>query len=286
MSRPQALVEEPLHADDVRAAITFIVPQAEKPRFESAALTGGEPKIHFGVERREVTIRDMRPLADALTLEREGFRLLSHATAVADLDDDRLIDTDYREETERLLCDATGARRAVIFDFTRRSDRPEGARNPDGVRGPATRAHADYTVHSGRVRARDILGAEAVEGALEGGGHVMQMNMWRPIRGPVLRTPLALADASSVAPAELVATDQLFPDRVGEIYTLAYGPGQRWYWVPRMRRDEVLLILGWDSRRGDRPYSAPHTAFELPGQDPSAPPRESIETRAFLLFEG
>ena len=272
--------------EDVRAELTFIVPQKSKPRFESAALTGSEPRIHFRTERREVTVRSMRPLADDLSLDREGFVLLRHGTAVEDLDDDRLVDTVYRRETEQLLRDATGARRAVIFDFTRRSDRSEGAANPDGLRGPASRVHADYTVRSGPQRAREVLGEDAVARTLDGGGHIVQLNVWRPIRGPVRRTPLALADASSVQPHELVATDQLFPDRVGEIYSLAFGAGQRWYWAPRMERDEVLLIKGWDSRDGGRERATPHGAFQLPGQDESLPPRESIEARAYLDFGG
>ena len=57
-----------------------------------------------------------------------------------------------------------------------------------------------------------------------------------PIRGPVPRTPLAVADAGSVRAEELIATDQVFPDRVGEVYRLAHGPDQRWYWAPRMQR--------------------------------------------------
>ena len=50
--------------EDVTAALTFIVPQETKPYFESAALTGGEPRVHFRTEQREVTVHDMRPIAD------------------------------------------------------------------------------------------------------------------------------------------------------------------------------------------------------------------------------
>jgi hypothetical protein len=75
----------------------------------------------------------------------------------------------------------------------------------------------------------------------------MPVNVWRPITGPVRRTLLALADASSVKSEELVAADQLFPGRVGEIYQLAFGAGQPWYWASEIDRDEVILIKGWDS---------------------------------------
>jgi hypothetical protein len=271
---------------EVRAPLNFIVPQDCKPSFQSAALTGGEPKVFFEIEAREVTIRDMRPLAHSLSLDRQGFELRHHKTAVDDLYDDAAIADVYEAELESLLKEATGADRVAIFDHTRRSDAASGADNPDGPRGPASRVHVDYTVASGPVRAADALGAGEVERILTAGGRIVQVNVWRPITGPVQRTPLAVADAESVRTEELVATDQLFPDRVGEIYMLAYGAEQRWYWAPRIERDEVILIKSWDSLDDGRARFTPHGAFPLSDQSPDAPPRESIETRTYLVFEG
>ena len=272
------------HAEgDVQASLTFIVPQDGKPSFHSSALTGGLPKVFFETEERQVTIRDARPVG--LSLDRQGFELHQHETAVDDLYDDDAIDTVYNREIEALLSRVTGADRVAVFDHTRRSDRPDGAANRDGSRGPADRVHVDYTVASGPVRAGDALGAMEVDRVLGAGGHIMQLNVWRPISGPVRRTPLALGDAGSIGPAQLIATDQVFPDRVGEIYLLAHAPAQRWYWVPRIRRDEVLLIKSWDSRDDGRARFTPHAAFRIPEQDADAPPRESIETRCYLIFE-
>ena len=281
-----ALPASATSANDVCGALTFIVPQQTKPYFESAALTGGEPKVHFETEIRRVDVRDMRRVADLLSLDHQGFLLVRHETAVADLYDDKAIAGVYDHELEALLADVTGADRVAVFDHTRRSDRAEGAANPDGFRGPASRVHVDYTVDSGPKRAADALGPDEVERVLSAGGRIVQINVWRPIRGPVLRTPIALADAGSVRPAELIATDQVFPDRVGEIYQLAHAPDQRWFWAPRMQRDEVLLIKGWDSLDDGRARFTPHGAFQLDGQDPGAPPRESIEVRTYLVFEG
>ncbi len=145
--------------------------------------------------------------------------------------------------------------------------------------------HVDYTVASGPIRAGDVLGPEEVERVLNSGGRIMQVNVWRPITGPVRRTPLALADAASVATPELIATDQIFPDRVGEIYQLAHAPTQRWYWASEMERDEVIVIKGWDSLDDGRAQFTPHGAFKLPEQSDADPPRESIETRTYLIFE-
>ena len=56
-------------ADNVRAAITFAVPQDTKPYFHSSALTGGLPKTFFETEERTVTICSMRPVAEGLSLD-------------------------------------------------------------------------------------------------------------------------------------------------------------------------------------------------------------------------
>ena len=268
----------------VNAALTFITPQDTKPVFESSAVTGGAPRVFFDTERHAVAIHDMRPIAGALSLDREGFELLQHES-VADLDDDDAVEEVYYPEIEALLRAVTGATRVVIFDATRRSDAGAGAKNRDGLRGPASRVHVDYTAKSGPQRVRDLLGEDEAERLAASGARIIQINVWRPIRGPVQRSPLALADAASVRPADLIATDQVFPDRVGEIYHLAYDPAQRWYYAPAMTPDEVLLIKGWDSLADGRARFTPHGAFDLPDTPEGAPPRESIEVRTLVVIE-
>ena len=267
----------------VNAALTFITPQDTKPVLESSAVTGGAPRVFFDTERHTVPIHDMRPIAGALSLDREGFELLQQES-VADLDDDEAVEEVYYPEIEGLLRAVTGASRVVIFDATRRSDAGAGAKNRDGLRGPASRVHVDYTAKSGPQRVKDLLGEDEAERLAASGARIIQINVWRPIRGPVQRSPLALADAASVRPADLIATDQVFPDRVGEIYHLAYDPAQRWYYAPEMTRDEVLLIKGWDSLT-DRARFTPHGAFNLPDTPEGAPPRESIEVRTLVVIE-
>ncbi|MPZ09145.1 MAG: methyltransferase [Kiloniellaceae bacterium] len=275
----------PLSAGALRASLTFIRPQVEKPVLESAALTGGAPRFLFATEDREVTIRDLRPDAGTLSLDREGFVLRSAPSAVGDLYDDEAVEQRYYPEVEALVKREFGATRVVIFDATRRSDAGKGAANPDGARGPASRVHVDYTAASGPRRVKDLLGAAEAARLAAAAARIVQVNVWRPIRGPVERSPLALADAASVRPEDLVATDQVFPDRVGEIYHLAYHPAQRWYYAPAMTRDEVILIKGWDSLDDGRARFTPHSAFRLPQQRPDAPPRESIEVRTLAVIE-
>lgn len=262
--------------DSIRAPVTYMVRGPEKPYVHTPALTGGAPRYFADMDPAEVTIRNARPLIPELSVDRQGFELHQYPTAVKDLHDDNEVRERYYPEVEALLRDTLGARRVLIFDHTRRSDisdEPGG-----GYREAALRVHNDYTEASGPQRLRDILGAEVPAVAYA------QVNVWRPIRGPVLRSPLALLDASSLAPADLLATDQVYPDRVGEIYHVARNPAHRWYYFPHMTRDEVILIKGYDSRDDGRARFTPHTAFADPESPAEAPPRESIEIRAFVLF--
>ncbi len=266
-------------AGRVLARITYMVPGASKPYVETEALTGAEhPRYHAEMQDREVEIADGRALAGQLSLDRDGIELRHRPTAVADLYDDAAVERNYYPEIEALVREATGASRVIIFDHTRRTD----AGRQGAAKRPASRAHNDYTEWSGPQRVRDLLG-EGEAQAL-GDRPVVQVNVWRPIHGPVLRSPLAVLDAASLAPEDLVATDMHYPDRVGEIYHLAYNPGHRWLYFPAMERDEVILIKGYDSRADGRARFTPHTAFEDPTSPADAPPRESIEVRTLALL--
>jgi hypothetical protein len=228
-----------------------------------------------------VRIHDVRPIASEVSLDREGFAVLRHESAVRDFWDDDELRQVYYPEAEAAIAEATGASRVFIFDHTRRL-RVRGAddRSPGTPRQPATRVHVDHTAKSGPQRVRDLLGDEA-ETLLR--GRVQVINLWRPIRGPLRDAPLAVCDARSVAPGDLVPSDLVYPNRTGETYAVTYNPRHRWFYLPAMRTDEALLIKCFDSLTDGRARFAPHTAFD----DPTAPadvlPRESIEIRSLVF---
>jgi hypothetical protein len=228
-----------------------------------------------------VPVYDIRGIAPNLSLDREGFEVLWHVTAVRDFYDENEVRQVYYPEAERLIAEVTGASRVFIFDHTVRR-RVAGAddRAAGLPRQPATRVHVDHTEKSGPQRVRDLLGDEA-EALLKGRGQVI--NLWRPIRGPLQDAPLAVCDARSVAPNDLVPSELVYRHRVGETYAVTHNPDHRWFYVPDMQPDEALLLKCFDSETDGRARFAPHTAFE----DPTAPidklPRESIELRTLVF---
>ena len=180
------------------------------------------------------------------------------------------------------MAELLGAHRVLIFDHTIRRRLPGQCENSPGARQPVARVHVDQTDLSGVERVRRHLPDEA-DSLLA--GRVRIVNLWRPIRGPVLDHPLATADGGSLAPPDLVATDLLYPERTGETYSVTFNPAHRWYYWSGMQPDEVLLLKCYDSARDGRVRLSPHTAFADPRVDASAPPRQSIELRA-LVFGG
>lgn len=216
-----------------------------------------------------VAMRDARMLAPQL--DKRGFALVSHRSAVADFWDEAEVQATGRAEAAAIVKQATGAAHVHVFDHTLRR------RSPDSPRQPSTRVHNDYTPASAHHRVSDVLGEDEADAPFA------FINVWRPISHPAADWPLALIDATTVSPADLVATDIEYPGRHGEIYHVRHNPKHRWYYVPAMQLDEVLLIKCADTRPG-RAQFAPHTAFDNPLAPPDAPPRESVEFRTIAFF--
>ncbi len=265
----------------VWADLHYLGAMNERPRNYTYDPPPGVPRSNIFSETHRVPIHDLRPIEAEISLDREGFELLEYRTAVRDFYDDAEVRAVYYPEAERFIADATGASRVFIFDHTVRR-RVSGAhdRVVGMPRQPATRVHVDHTAKSGPQRVRDFLGDEAEE-LLK--GRLQVINLWRPIRGPLRDHPLAVCDARSVAPRDLVPSDLVYRDRVGETYAVAYNPDHRWFYVPEMQADEALLLKCFDSETDGRARFMPHTAFD----DPTAPegvlPRESIELRTFVF---
>jgi hypothetical protein len=72
---------------------------------------------------------------------------------------------------------------------------------------------------------------------------------------------------------------------MGETYSVIFDPEHRWFYVPRMRTNEALLLRCYDSKTDGRARFAPRSAFTDPTTPPDAPPRESIEIRALVFHQ-
>lgn len=273
-----ALAQSPTRS--VAASLNYLVRTGEKPVNETFGPgPGGMMRNWSGqLDRREVQIRDAR--GEASSLDMQGFELVPHDTKVADFFDPDQLARVYYPEMEALIAQRSGARRVHVFDHTLRTG-DELDRAARQIREPVKSVHNDYTEWSGPQRVRDLLPDEA-EALLERRFAIIQV--WRAIREPIGRDPLAIADARTLAARDFIAAERRFPHRVGEIYQFEFNPAHEWCYFPNMRRDEALVFKVYDSLNDGRARWSAHTSFEDPTSAPNAPPRESIEIRAFAFF--
>lgn len=265
----------------VKAELNYLAPTTERPRTYTYDPPDGVARTTTVNEPHWVDISDARSILSGVSLDEEGFGLVQHSSAVRNFYDDEEVKRVYYPEAEQILKELTGADRVHIFDHTVRRRIPGSEdRRADAPRQPVPRVHVDHTVKSGPQRVRDLLPDEA-EVLLR--GRVQIINLWRPIRGPLRDAPLAVCDAQTVRPEQLVPSDLIYQHRVGETYSVTFNPEHRWYYVPAMRVDEVLLLKCYDSETDGRARFAPHTAFTDPTTPSDAPPRESIELRALVF---
>jgi hypothetical protein len=246
---------------------------------------------------KPVLMHDARELEGA-TFESKGFELVSWPTAVADFTDDDAIVKTYYDEMIKLIKDASGADRVLVFDHTvRKSTNTNLNASSGGSAAPVPRVHCDYTV-DGAPRRLMQLAEEGIFSRLRGRtltiedvaelakGRFAFINVWRSISDtdPVLQSPLAVADESTVPDEDRFLYELRFPDRTGENYSLRHSSAHRWYYYPKMVKDECLVFKVYDKKE-DGPRFVFHTSFTEIGPAADRPPRESIEIRAVAFFD-
>lgn len=118
--------------------------------------------------------------------------------------------------------------------------------------------------------------------------------------------PLALCDATTVAPEkDLEPADLVYADYVIENCQIYHTNRQKWYYLSDQTESEAWVFRQTDSKRGAGPgehgllpnqeylenmlteiTGVPHSSFPNPEVSGDDPPRESIEVRAIVYYDG
>lgn len=268
----------------VEANLTYLIPMTEKPVNYTYEPPPGIPRSNASYETHKLPIYNARSISKNISLDKQGFAFTEHHTHVRDFYDEDEIRQVYYPEAEQLLKQVTGATKVVIFDHTLRNAQ---LMNPaeNNIKEPAKRVHNDFTAKSGYTRARKELAAQGIDDI----DTLLQqrfaiINVWRGIADTIQESPLALCDAQSIAPRDLVPGDLVYRDRVGETYGVTYNSQHQWFYFPQMRRNEAIFIKCFDSAEDGRARFAAHTGFDDPTSPLNAPPRQSIELRTFVFY--
>ncbi|WP_338466682.1 CmcJ/NvfI family oxidoreductase [Novosphingobium sp. ZN18A2] len=221
--------------------------------------------------------------ATGASIDREGFQIVRHRSAVTDFADREEMARVHPAEIEELVRKETGADRVVVSSpgvlrFSERSGRAGSLNNSM----PARFAHIDISDSTAAAFAERAAGGKPF-------ARCCHYNVWRAISAPPQDVPLAFCDARTLAAQDLILADAIFdepdkPEWSFEGLVVAYNPAHRWSFFPDMTVDEAVLFKTNDSDAG-RAHHVPHVAFDLAGVPDDAPPRASIEMRAIAFWD-
>lgn len=234
----------------------------------------GFPQRNYTEHPSTVHLNDIRGQEVSFQLDIQGFTTASNITsACTDFTSDDNIKQVYYPEVEALILEhVPKAKRVFLFDHTiRKAD-------ASAKRQPVHRAHVDQTTKSAVQRVYHHLPDEASTLLKD---RVRIINIWRPLNGPVVSFPLAVADSRSVSEKAVVGIEHRYPDRVGETAGILAQENQEWWYWSGMTNDERLFLQCFDSE-GTKART-PHTAFSDPRTKEGWSARESIEVRALVF---
>ena len=258
---------------DVHSRIGYSERTEQRPYFYANA----HEKDFVPLAPAEVAIADAR--GHDCSLDREGFTLVEHKSAVADLTDLAAVAAVHREEVAELLARVTGCDEVVMtpMGILRFSERL-GANEAHDNSHPARFVHVDMASGAAaEMRARTAPAGKTI-------ARSAQYNVWRALSGAPQDVPLGLCAYPSVAPEDLLDCDAIFdpPDGSPEWgfpnYLLAPNPAHRWYYYSDMTPDEAIVFKTSESDPA-RAQLMPHGAFDNPLAGEDAPPRVSLEMR-------
>jgi len=266
----------------VRATLKYSVDNGIPPDYYFYD-PGPEVKLNPpGTDSHEVDIHDGWPQLNSFSADKQGFELHEFDPSFKDFDHDDLIKQVFYQEVVNFVKLHTGAKRVVVFDHTIRKRLPADLKAQTEVQRPAVLlVHSDYTVISGPQRVRDIVPADA-DDLLQ--RRVAFFNVWKPLYRRVEELPLAMCDASTHEPDDMLRMDLKYRERTGEIYVMRYSPKHRWMYFPFMEPNHALILKTYDSEVDGRCRFMGHSAFEHPDTAPDAQKRESIEVRTMAFF--
>lgn len=260
----------------VTSTLVFYAPPADgsAPFNYVETPPAGQPQRNYSEHPHTVSISDIRGREDSFTLNEHGFAVVQGvASEEHDFTDDEHIKEVYYPEVERLILEhVPGAERVLLFDHTIRRA------GPDAPRQPVNRAHIDQTAKAAAQRVALHLPGES-DALLKGRYRII--NVWRPLNGPVVSSPLAVAASRSVPDEAVVPVEHRYPHRVGETAGIRPTEGQQWFYWSGMTNDERLFLQCFDSQGNHA--RTPHSAFTDPRTQKDWPGRESVEVRALVF---
>ncbi|KAH8892739.1 hypothetical protein GQ53DRAFT_860833 [Thozetella sp. PMI_491] len=203
-----------------------------------------------------VKIHDIRDEA-SISLQTCGFQILSHDAPESSSDLNNLTSrAKYMDGVHELIDSIFKPELVVPIESNVRKNMPIDKAAYDVsdillVEGPPQGAHVDFSAEeAAKVIARHLT-SEQQSKYFNGEYRLFLINTWKPLIPVVEDRPLAFCDFRSVKPTDLVAVDKVYPNAALEMYYLKHSSEQQWYWISQQKKDELLMMVMYDSHPKD-----------------------------------
>ncbi|WP_298986491.1 CmcJ/NvfI family oxidoreductase [uncultured Roseibium sp.] len=220
-----------------------------------------------------VSVLDLRDGQTTVDFQNDSVVFVDNPSSVVDFGADGGWKPEYDLHLTELLKEQIGAEDVLVFDHTVRVDDPASGRKP------ARNVHSDYSETGARQRLVDLVGETEAEVWDE--GHFGFVNVWRPVKAPIMSAPLGFVRPRSVAKEDWVLLDLIYPDRTGQIMGLVNAAGHEWVYLSRMRPDEVAIFNIFDNKGL---ASIAHSALDRVENGGLGSVRMSIESRTLVRY--
>jgi hypothetical protein len=264
----------------VQAELNFVRPTEHAPRVDLTEPGWGR---QLSLERRSLDIAELEiDREPAAALAARGFAAIPFAGGPELERASRAERARFAEAVAGTVRAFVGARGVFVLGdslLVRRSERNAAA-------APLFVCHSDFDAVSA---ASKFAAVQRANPRARGARRFAIYNSWWLASGAPPDAPLALCDAGSVAPADLVTGSAVIRDEGGgpvafeEVAYYRYSPRQAWSWYPDLAADRLLLFAAHDSDPAVA-SQVPHSAFANPACPPGAPGRVSVECRCVAYW--
>lgn len=275
------------HLECVRGQIGFARRTSEETGPEAVTPGLDQPMLTY-----DIAIRNGRPIANELSLDREGFALIQHKISCATGGGLELLQNSYLKEMVPFIKNCFNASWVVpqlhggifVYSGEGHSVLPTQVVRDHGQarRHPVAYAHIDYSpIAAPMIAARE----DQLQGIqIRPYSRLLVIQAWHVLSPIPQDSPSAFCDGASVFDTDLAAAAYGRDGVSHKTWLLHYNPFQRWYYFPKMTQGEFVLSKGYDSEDNWNPRSA-HSAFVDRRADPDVNPRESLEARFFVYYD-
>ncbi|KAI4933938.1 uncharacterized protein J4E92_003608 [Alternaria infectoria] len=261
---------------------------------------------------RPMLIRDVRKASKTFDLNANGFTFvtLPQKQRVDRHSSEEDVKREYYPELEEVVKKLTNASTVHIFNHVIRAHTSPSAKGIQDALGrwqdiPSGHPHVDYAGSASALSGTltELSLPPHINNLFTTSTRYAFLNCWRPLKR-VRRDPLAVCDANTVPDADYQVREREF-SRTGnrsENYVIScgalekggegggvgmkegMGKGHEWWYMSGMQPWEMVVFKGLDSKREERGWRCPHTAFRVEGSE-GEEARESIEARVVAFWE-